>query len=1004
MQFPESQSAIAARNRLDLLRQLVRTNPTAARSAIYTREQSAAILDANPNLTGLIETPGQWTGTVEITIEDDFANHQSRTHWLLHTPDDRRLELLFDHPPDRAKLLNRTASVIGMGVQDFISVDSLSVAVPTAQLSTPACSTIGAQNTAVLIMNQKTGPAYPAGLDQSTYWSPQYFNSSPKAVNSFWQENSLGVTSNGGTIFGPFTLDNDYTCNNTDALATAAINIAKANGVDFSQFTRVSIVYPVSSCVFGGLGTIGCRSADSQISHPYSVTWIPAFTSYTTSTDLWGLLSHELGHNLGLGHSNSLDFGSITLGAIDYSDSVAASSTTAIDKEYGDPYTVMGGGSYTCGGQYTAFNKNQYLAWLGTDSVTEVTSSGSFNLVPYELSSGTRGLRILRDALTGSWIWLEYRQALGTYDAAFNTCESGSNILQGALGYYESLNSSDGHLYLLDFNPSSAPNNFADSALLPGHTWSDPYSLLTLSVISADANGLSVSATYDQPCAALALSAPIFAASGASGTVAVTAPANCSWQASTAASWVTFTGTTSGSGNAVIPFTVATNANHDQRNSYITVQRQSLPIAQKGTGTFISALSPSFQSGTSATINFSFEDPLGTNDIDNLQIYFQDYTSCEVYMDQNATHNIFFFIYDNDSGAFTSSLTPGQNATISNSKCSLSGVGTSVTRVGNQLKLALNMSFTSAFMGAHRVTAVVADTTGTTVETPVGTWQVQPAGSITSLTPNSGRQGFSVPVVITGLNTHFTNTSTVTVSGTDVTSSAISAVSATQLNATLAIASNAMLGARTVTITTGTEIVTTTFTVNGNGIASLSPTSLTFGPQDDGTTSAAQTIVLTNTGNAALNLSAINVFGEFGLTHNCGSSLAIGAQCNISITFQPLNYGLRTGTLTVTDDGLNSPHTAALTGTAQIHIIPTRPPRTTRPTPPSTPVVITSQTAPVPITVTTPVVNTLRTARTVTCSASGNIACSADRAGHSRQGLKVPVKVQGKLRSEHIPE
>jgi hypothetical protein len=55
---------------------------------------------------------------------------------------------------------------------------------------------------------------------------------------------------------------------------------------------------------------------------------------------------------------------------------------------------------------------------------------------------------------------------------------------------------------------------------------------------------------------------------------------------------------------------------------------------------------------------------------------------------------------------------------------------------------------------------------------------------------------------------------------------------------------------------------------------SLSPASLSFGAQLVGTSSGAQTITLTSTGNAALVLSGINVSGPFVQTNNCPSSLA----------------------------------------------------------------------------------------------------------------------------------
>ncbi len=969
-----------AQSRLALIKRLIKSDPASVRSVMLSSEQVGALIDSYPNLAGLIETAGEWTGTLEQIVEDDFLNHAARNRWILHTSDGQRMELSFADARDHSQQRNRTLTVQGVGIENVVGVESYQVGAPALTSNTPACSTTGAQNTAVLIMNQHSTPAFPSGYDTANFWTPQYFSAAtppPKSVNTYWQETSFGLTSNGGQIFGPFTLDQNYSCDQTDAMAAAAITIAKNNSVDFSQFTRVSIIFPTlrMSCGFGGLGNVGCVPADGLISHPYSVSWIPVFEDYTPTfpTNLWGLLAHEQGHNLGLAHSNSLDFGGITLGAIDYVDSSVASANTAIDTEYGDPYTEMGGGSYTCGGQYTAFNKRQYLGWLNPASVTEVTTSGSFTVVPFEQNSGVRSIRVLRDALSGSWIWLEYRQTQGNYDSAFSSCEPGSNILQGALGYYESPNSSDGHLFLLDFTPAAAPNNFADSALTPGHGWSDPYSLLTLTANSANSSGISITASYDQPCATLALSAPVFAASGASGSITVTAPGNCSWQASTAASWISFSGVTSGSGNGSVPFTLSNNTGHDQRNSYITIQRQSTAIVQKGTGTFISNLNPVFQSGASKTISVTFEDPAGTNDIQNAQIYIQDYTSCEVYMSQN-TSTVAFFIFDNSTGAFTSSLLPGQNATISNANCSLTGIGTTVTRVGNQLQLALNMGFTNAFLGSHRVSAAVTD--GTSAPTPpeisLGTFQVQVAASISTVTPSAGKQGFSVPIVITGLNTHFTNSSTVAVSGTGVTSSAITAVSSTQLNATLTITGSATLGSRTLTVTSGTEVVTSPFTVNGTGKVSLSPPSLTFGLTTVGTNSATQTMVLTNNGNAVLNISSIVTSGEFGVSTTCGGSVAVNGQCNVVVSFQPLNYGTRTGSVIINDDGPGNPDTAALTGTAQLSFVPSRPDRTTKPA--STQIVITSSTVTVPVEVTMPAVKTLPR---VSCSGPKQLLCRA---------------------------
>src|SRR5712671_4257157 len=53
-------------------------------------------------------------------------------------------------------------------------------------------------------------------------------------------------------------------------------------------------------------------------------------------------------------------------------------------------------------------------------------------------------------------------------------------------------------------------------------------------------------------------SAPMFPAAGGQGTVNVTATRDCTWSAASNASWVTI-GTTSGQGEAAIPYTVAAN-------------------------------------------------------------------------------------------------------------------------------------------------------------------------------------------------------------------------------------------------------------------------------------------------------------------------------------------------------------------------------------------------------------------------------------------------------------
>jgi hypothetical protein len=121
----------------------------------------------------------------------------------------------------------------------------------------------------------------------------------------------------------------------------------------------------------------------------------------------------------------------------------------------------------------------------------------------------------------------------------------------------------------------------------------------------------------------------------------------------------------------------------------------------------------------------------------------------------------------------------------------------------------------------------------------------------------------------------------------------------------LTIADNAE-GSPQVVLMTGTGVYAPAVTV--------SPTSLSFSPQAIGTTSAPQTVTLSNTGNGALTITSIVVTGDFAQINTCGTSLAAGASCTISVTFTPTASGSRTGSLTITDNAVGSPQIVSLGG------------------------------------------------------------------------------------------
>ncbi len=110
-----------------------------------------------------------------------------------------------------------------------------------------------------------------------------------------------------------------------------------------------------------------------------------------------------------------------------------------------------------------------------------------------------------------------------------------------------------------------------------------------------------------------------------------------------------------------------------------------------------------------------------------------------------------------------------------------------------------------------------------------------------------------------------------------------------------------------------------TVTISGVGTtAKLTPLTLSFGSVATGVTSPAKVVTLTNSGTASLAITAIGFTGtnasDFAQTHTCGSSLAAGASCTISVTFTPAATGTRSASLSVTDSGAGSPQKVVLSG------------------------------------------------------------------------------------------
>jgi hypothetical protein len=99
-------------------------------------------------------------------------------------------------------------------------------------------------------------------------------------------------------------------------------------------------------------------------------------------------------------------------------------------------------------------------------------------------------------------------------------------------------------------------------------------------------------------------------------------------------------------------------------------------------------------------------------------------------------------------------------------------------------------------------------------------------------------------------------------------------------------------------------------------MASLTPGLLVFGNVQLGQTSAAQVATLTNTSTVPVSIASISfgtALAQYSQTNNCGTSLAVGASCSITIVLKPTLLAGPRNTLLKVVDGAGT-QTVTLTG------------------------------------------------------------------------------------------
>ena len=491
-------AAVASARQAELLA-LAQSDPAVVPSLVLPASILAVL---RPVAGGALERGATLSGrlsvrTLDPTIGDD---HVTTT---LTTPSGDVALAGYGLVP--AKDIGGEATVSGYAIANTLVAMEYGSSVTTSGSSTGAQTPLGPLNVAVILANFSNSTT---SLDPSV--AKATFEGSPgNDVDSWYSANSYGASTLNPSFFGPFTIsDAAGSGSSCPDLTTAGNDLmsAASSSITYSQYRRIMLVFNCTG--YGASTNIG----ETQITTPQGV-----ITGGLTYLDANGLgkaytYAHELGHNLGNYHAGFF----LCAPSSFVPPTRFGQNCTSV--EYGNEFDTMG--TTVTQPQATpeldAWHKNN-AGWFGPGNFVTLSSPGTYTykLLPYETAtSGLLALDIPRGN-SGTSFTLEYRQPIG-FDSWMTTsnstyCSGQCTATEGPLiNFVYGQNGAGGgsDTQAIDTTPDSIQSSSfypvqddRDGALLPGKTFTDPEYGISVSTVSADATGATVTITVPSSAA-----------------------------------------------------------------------------------------------------------------------------------------------------------------------------------------------------------------------------------------------------------------------------------------------------------------------------------------------------------------------------------------------------------------------------------------------------------------------------------------------------------------------
>ncbi len=386
-----------------------------------------------------IETETTVTGRLGAIHIDDFDHHEkSKFKYFLDSNNDRT-QLYLSTEPKAAP--GSTIKLNAYSIEGILAANSANM-IQTA--AAPSLDSVGDQKTLVLLVNfADSGPLpFTVAQAQNAVFNGQF--------QKFYKEQSYNKTSFSGQTYGwiqiPHNIDwSSYGCAQNMSIYNPDIEAYLiSNGISLANYGRVIYLLNIGE---GGCSVVGkSQGVIDGVNYNLSESWISVDSNYSQPS-FWGnqpfpwtnldyVLSHELGHGLGVMHANGWDCDTVSMGG-----------ANCQHVEYGNKFDTMGSGNSSL--DFNAFYK-ELLGWISPSDALTITGSG--NTLENASSSKKIG-KIRMQGTTTAPFYVEYRKGVG-FDSNLQSSLLSSN--QNGLFVNYIVRGWNPFPRLLDMSPTSA--------------------------------------------------------------------------------------------------------------------------------------------------------------------------------------------------------------------------------------------------------------------------------------------------------------------------------------------------------------------------------------------------------------------------------------------------------------------------------------------------------------------------------------------------------------------